>query len=323
MKWFFSFILALLIVSEAFAGEDLYMAMVGGDNHANPFYIAPEHLNFLHDEELSGIPVRDAADPALECNLSATLPVPEPRACETFRSQYPIIQPEICDLSGQGSGPEGNEPPFTTAGNPNAKVDAGYPGWFEWFVRLPKKPAGQVALVFQCGVVKPNSFALYSFGAVKLCSAETGEWIGPNCAHEFIDPGIQPVKIGGLPQITAMAFPGLYNEFIPFNLTALKNPSSHTLTFDDPGIMAMVNGSASQVLDGSVSSKILLKSCMDKSVIVKLPVTGQVNALGQPEWDLAEGDLIYVKMQIPRRTTVDVYCHAESLKVMGVAEPPF
>lgn len=320
MKWFFSFILALLIATEAFAGEDLYLAIVGGDDHANPFYVSPEHLNFLYNEELFGIPVRGAADPALECTLPASLPLPERMACETFRSQYPIIQPEICDLSGEGSGPEGKDPPFTTAGNVNAKVTAGFAGWFEWFIRLPKKPAGQIGLAFQCGVVKPNAFALYDFGAVRLCSAETGEWIGPNCTHEFIDPGIEPVKVTGLPQITVMAFPGLYNDFTPFNLTALKSASSHTLTFD--AAMVIMNDSASQVLDGSVSSRILLKSCMDETVIVKLPVTGQVNALGQTEWDLAQGDLIYVKMQIPRRTTVDIYCHAESLKVMGVAAPP-
>ncbi len=316
MKWFFSFSLALLIVTQAFAGEDLYLGIAGRDDYANPFYFSPEHLSFLADEESFGIPVRGAADPAWECTSPAALPLPEPMACETFRSQYPIIQPEICDLSGQGS-----KPPFITSGNPNAKVEAGYAGWFEWFVRLPKKPAGQITLLFQCGVVKPNAFALYHFGAVPLCSAETGEWIGPNCSREFIDAGIQPVKIAGLPQITAMAFPGPYTDFTPFNLTAFKTPSNHTRTFD--GAMGMMNSTAAQVLDGSTSSRILLKSCMDKSLLVKLPVTGQVNAIGQTEWDLVQGDLIFVKMQIPRRNTVDIYCHSESLKVMGVADPPF
>jgi hypothetical protein len=62
---------------------------------------------------------------------------------------------------------------------------------------------------------------------------------------------------------------------------------------------------------------------MDKTVITKLPVTGQINALGETENDLEAGDLIYVRMDVPRQNTVDIYCHAQSVRVAGIGESPF
>jgi len=61
---------------------------------------------------------------------------------------------------------------------------------------------------------------------------------------------------------------------------------------------------------------------MDTTIATKLPVTGQVNALGESETDLEKGDFIYVRMDVPRSNTVDVYCHAQSLRVMGIGEHP-
>jgi len=60
----------------------------------------------------------------------------------------------------------------------------------------------------------------------------------------------------------------------------------------------MRNSAALQVLNGSLNARVLLKSCMDKCVIAKIPVTGQVNALGDTEHDLEAGDLIKVRLDI-------------------------
>ena len=38
------------------------------------------------------------------------------------------------------------------------------------------------------------------------------------------------------------------------------------------------------------------------------------------EADLEYGDLIYVRLDIPRSNTVDIYCHEQSLRVMGIGE---
>ena len=59
---------------------------------------------------------------------------------------------------------------------------------------------------------------------------------------------------------------------------------------------------------------------MDKTVVAKLPVTGQINAAGETETNLVTGDIIYVRMDVPRQNTVDIYCHAQSTRIQGVGE---
>jgi len=311
MKWLIGCMVALVMVSAAFAGEDPYIAVVGNDISANPFYFSPKYLQFIYDQTIFGVPTTG----------------------EQFRSQMPVIQPEICDTNGTGSGPFGVLPPFTFQGRANSRVTAGNAGWYEWYIRLPKKPVGEINLVIQCGIIKPNTFADLAFAAVEFCAAETGERIGNGfCSHEFVDPGVQPIVPTALPRITAIAFPGPYNAFTPFYLTAYKNPGNYTLSFaTETG--AILNNASAQLLTGTVDSSILLKACMDKTVVAKLPVQGQVNA-GAPtppiataitnvESDLVEGDLIYVRVNVPRANTVDVYCHDQSVRLMGIGETPF
>jgi hypothetical protein len=98
---------------------------------------------------------------------------------------------------------------------------------------------------------------------------------------------------------------------VPFNLTAFKNPGGYTLTIDSK-TLCMANNGSMQILDGGPNARILLKACMDKTVVTKLPVTGECNALLQRETDLEAGDLIYIRLDVPRGNTVDIYCHAQS-----------
>jgi hypothetical protein len=206
-------------------------------------------------------------------------------------------------------------------------------GYFEWFVRLPKKAGGEINLVFQCGVLKPNSFAFEEFNSINLCAAETGERIGTGfCTRDQVDANVNPIINSSLPRILAYADPGPYSlGFTPFVLTAYKNPGNYNLTLAAPSAPAtlrddetfMSNSSSLQILDGSVNSRIMLKACMDKTIIVKIPVTGQINAAGQVESDLEAGDLITVQMLVPSNNTVDIYCNAQSLRLAGVGESPF
>jgi hypothetical protein len=83
------------------------------------------------------------------------------------------------------------------------------------------------------------------------------------------------------------------------------------------------NTGSLQILDGSTDTRVLLKSCLSKTIAVKIPVTGQINALGQTESDLEAGDLIFVRMTIPRQGTTDIYCNQQSLSIMGIGEAPF
>jgi hypothetical protein len=300
MKWLIGCLLALVMVAPALAGEDPYIAVVGNDINANPFYLSPKYVQWLHDQTIAAIPTTG----------------------EVFNANSAVIQPEICDTLGIAAGPQ-NTPPFTFRGNFNGRVSAGNAGWYEWYVRLPKKPSGELNLCIQCGVVKPNAFTFLGFDSVLDCAAETGERVtgGGLCAREEVDPGENPLITAALPRIIARAYPGPYAPFgfTPFNLTAFRNPG----TYEPIENGVLVNGEAGQVLDGQDGSRILLKSCLDKCIVAKLPVTGQVNALGQLEADLEAGDIIHVRMNIPRPNTVDIYCHVQSFKVMGIGEPAF
>jgi len=319
-KWLVSLLLVLCFVTPAMAGEDLYIAVVGNDINAKTFYLSPKYQQFLYDQTVLAVPTSG----------------------ETWFAQYPIIQPEVCDLTGTGTTDPNHPgevfPPFTTRGNTNSLITANDSGWYQWFIRLPKKPSGEFNIVFQCGVLKPNGFAFEGFNAVDLCAAHTGELTGPQCTRNAIVPGLDPILPGALPTVEAVALPGPYNAFTPFYLTAYKTPGTYTINFSSSG--AIGNDAVTQLLDGSANARILLKSCMDESVVVKFPVPGQTNAgtpkllppgpegtpigvLTNVESALVEGDLIFIQLTFPYINTTDVYCHVQSARLMGVGEDPF
>jgi len=327
------------MAAPAMAGEDPYIAIVGTDcvfktvnatgqacnyqgnenllGFAKPWYFSPKYRQFMYNENdpnSFAIPVSFGTFPAKTqyTRLGSA-------GTEQYRSQTANNQMEVCYVEGA------NEELTFSATNQNSKTPANNAGFYEWFINLPKKPSGEINIVIQCGILKPNALAFFPEGrigdsAIELCAAETGERIGAGmCVRDEVDPGVSPVNQLALPKITAIAYPGAYNVlFTPFHLTAFKNPGSYALAFD--GSTAMQNDGASQVLDESTSARVLLKACMDKSVVTKLPVTGQVNAIGETENDLEAGDMIYVRMDVPRQNTVDIYCHSQSVRIQGVGE---
>ena len=322
MKWLVALILALAMITPAFAGEDPYISIVGRDDLNNPFYFSPKYEQFMFNENAFpfNIPVTFGSVPGVNQYTRVG-----GSGQEQFRSQTLNNQPEICDTKGTVvRDTSGKIVSFDDRGLDSAVTRAGNSGFYEWYVRLPKKPSGEINLAIQCGILKPNAFASYFYDAIELCAAETGERIGNGvCVRKEVNPGTNPLVIGALPQITAIVYPGPFNiGFTPFHLTAFRNPGTYN-PFNAAG--ELVNNQAGQVLNGTAdtATRILLKSCMDKTVVTKLPVTGQVNALGEVETDLEMGDLIYVRIDVPRANTVDVYCHAQSLRVMGIGETPF
>jgi hypothetical protein len=309
MKWLIGFLLALFMVSAAFAGEDPYIAIVGNDIEFNQFYFSEKHWQFLYDQDSDPWP--PVCDPFSNFPLTDQYTRVGATGCEMFRSKGPTNQPEICDTLGG-------------RGEYNAVVIKQAAGFFEWFIRLPKMPTGEINICIQCGVLKPNTLN----EGVMLCAAETGERIGTGfCTRDYSGPGVSPIKQTALPKITAWAYPGPYSlDFTPFRLTAYKNPSSYALAFADARTKQLKDSVALQLLDGSNGARVLLKSCMDKCILVKIPVDGQINALGETEADLTAGDLIYVRMDVPGGAggnTVDIYCHSQSAKIMGIGESPF
>ena len=313
---FLFLLLSVAMVTPALAGENPYIAIVGSDLSPNGFYISPKYLQFLKDEG--------------SFLTAEAMCFPTAEDCERFSTRSAVNQPEICDLDGYSVGV--HYPTFVDRGERNAVTRGGSAGYYEWYIRLPQKPSGELNLVLQCGVLKPNAFSFMYYGAVELCAAETGERVGAGfCTRQEVDPGTNPLVASALPKVTAKAFPGKYNyDFEPFNLTAFRNPGNYNpfsagagpFVMIEPGPAgSMVNGTAAQILNGTdAGTRIVLKSCMDNTITTKLPVTGQINAAGDVEWDLEYGDLIYVRLDIPRANTVDIYCHKQSLKVMGIGE---
>jgi len=330
MKWLLVLLAVLFMVAPAMAGEDPYIAIVGTDcvigttngvqttrpcpagviSNANPWYFSLKYQQFMYNEN-------DPNDFAIPVSFGTTFPAKNQftrvgsAGTEMYRSQTANNQKEVCVAV---------DSPVT---NPNSKTPASNAGFYEWYINLPKKPSGEINIVIQCGVLKPNALAFFpgtNPPAIELCAAETGERIGAGqCVRQEVDAGVSPVNQLALPKITAIAYPGAYNvPFTPFKLTAFKNPSTYVLGFDASG--AMTDGSTSQVLDGSSSARVLLKACMDKTVVTKLPVTGQINSAGETETDLEAGDTIYVRMDVPRQNTVDIYCHSQSARIAGVGE---
>ena len=317
MKWLIGCLLALVLVSAAFAGEDPYIGIVGNDKDFNSFYFSQKHQQFLFDQDIFSVPVCFGSFPP----VTPQTRVGDGPGCEQFRSNKPINQPEICDTQGVVN--DFFKGDFDFFGEPNSVITKQNAGYFEWFVRLPKKPSGQINICIQCGVLKPNTFTPFTgFLAVEECAAETGERIGTGfCTQDQQEAGTNPILNSALPRLTAIAYPGPYSlGFTPFKLTAFKNPSSYNLSTEAG---ALTNSNSLQILDGSTNARILLKSCMDKCVVAKIPVTDQVNAAGETESDLEAGDLIYVKLYVPINNTVDIYCHSQSLRIAGIGEAPF
>jgi hypothetical protein len=331
-------------------GESPYIGIVGNDcvNNtgsdpvviqscvANPFYFSPKHRQFLFDQEALDVPVCFGSNPPVVSQTRVPKP-PAGTGCEQFRSNKPINQAEICDTGGTVKNIFKGD--FEFAGEPNAVITKGSAGYFEWWIRLPKKPNGEINICIQCGVLKPNTFLPLDFEAIKQCAAETGERIGRGfCTRNQVDEDVNPIVNSALPKITVWAYPGPFaNEnWAPFRLTAYKNPGTYNLTTSEDATEGattdpeadgavkegpMRNSVALQVLDGSTNARVLLKSCMDKCIIAKIPVSDQVNARGDTEQDLEAGDLIKVRLDVPYNNTVDIYCHSQSTKIMGIGVP--
>jgi hypothetical protein len=195
-----------------------------------------------------------------------------------------------------------------------ALTSAGNAGEYTWVIALPKKPEGELNLEMQCGVLKPNSWTFFGYNAINVCAAVTGEPVGPNCTRITGAPLI-PLA---LPRLEVWAHPGCNSpQWDAFRLTAYKNPGTYAISRSGG---QLVNNAALQVLDGGKLSRIALKGCLEKTVIVKWPKEGEVNAKGDTEHALQAGDLIKVKMIVPPGT-VDLYCGKYSVTIGGIGEP--
>jgi hypothetical protein len=311
MKTFVTLIailLAMVFVVPAFAGEEPYKAVVWDDydlGQDEPFYISAKEAQFLH----SG-----TAYP-----------------CETFQHSSLIAKPEVCCTQytkDQNECPcvdPSSTDPEDCAFTENYMVGFNNPGWYKWAIQLPKKPEGELNIEIECGIVKPNQFEIWkldpAFEAIDICAAETGE-VTSGCIRTK-----NYLKPEALPTLAVMAYHGCQGDgFDPFYLTAYRTPAAYGVSHTNTGYMQVLNGDVDTDpvavgIQGDPKTRIALKPCMEKSIMIKYPVAGWMNAAGQQETDLQAGDIILVTLQIPKANTVDIYCNKYSVKIGGIGEP--
>jgi hypothetical protein len=297
----------LLISANAFAGQEPYVAVVGDDTTIDTFYISKKLYQFTH-------PNTDSA------YTDSTF------LLEDFRASQPINKQEVCVSDHNPPPPEW----ITT--NYNALVSHNNQGWYEWTIVLPKKLEGNINIVVQCGVLKPEAYPFLGQEAIDLCAGETGERIGQGfCTRAPDHPAQNPVLINLLPRITVRATPGPYAT--PGFDTGPAGPDNNSNGYpfdvgDDwytlvgyrvPGPFTGSGGLS--VLNGGTYSRMLLKACQSEVVLAKIPVTGYRAGANRPEWVLEAGDRINVRLDIPAFHTMDVYCHAHSVRVQGNGRP--
>ncbi len=314
-------VITMILIAPAFAGEEPYKAAVYEDSEIPPFYISPKLAQFTHPETFYYghcyyyfCNPTGPVDPEVCVPLDGNCFICSSKCQERFSSKIAPISPEVCCEKDTSECPDIG----------NSRITKGNSGWYEWVIGLPKKPEGELNIEIECGVLKPNAWEILGHDAINLCAAETGEIIDPGLCRRLPDSYL---KVSALPKITAIAYPGSQNDFIPFHLTSYKNPGTYAVSKQNnpspPPVKILTNSISLQVLDGSLETRIALKACMNKTIIVKWPKTGVMNALGETEANLEAGDLIKVRMDIPLANTVDIYCSAYSVKIGGIGAPPW
>jgi len=347
MKSYMTFIVlvvVMILAAPAFAGEEPYKAAVYEDNEIPSFYISPKLAQFTHPETFYYghcyyyfCNPTGPVDPEVCVPLDGNCFICSSKCQERFSSKTAPISPEVCcdqetadsyHCSKTGGSCNPTDPNCQGKDNScisdcpdigNSRITAGHSGWYEWVIGLPEIPVGELSIEIECGVLKPDALAIYGQDAINVCAAETGEIISLGLCERMAGSYLNAAS---LPKITAIAYPGSQNnDFKPFHLTAYRAPSTHNVLYGAAG--RLLNAQGLQVLNGKAETRIALKACMEKTIMIMLPEPGRVNALGETERHLEAGDLIKVRMDVPLANTVDIYCSTYSVKIGGIGEPPW
>ncbi|MCP4625548.1 MAG: hypothetical protein GY850_18840 [bacterium] len=171
-----------------------------------------------------------------------------------------------------------------------ALTDVWNEGTYDWWITLQMKPESDLDLnIYDC-VLKHNETDLFRY------ADQTGRYRQP-WGELVFNPLYNPL-------VYAEAIPGIYATSgfeAPFTLDA------RTL----PGLINVA-------LDGvSYTSK----AHWPEGIVAVMPKTGTTNASGQLEYNLKQGDLIHITIEIPSDTnTVDVWYGEDSvlIKYIGI-----
>jgi hypothetical protein len=172
----------------------------------------------------------------------------------------------------------------------SAMTDAWNEAVYEWLIVLQMKPESDINVnIYDC-VLKHNTFDIWS-GA-----EQTGRYRAP-WGQLFFVPTANPI-------MTVQAYPGPY---------ATPGFPSAGITLDARVLPGLDLVAMDQQLYTS-------KALWSEGLVMALPQTGNTNASGQAEYNLKQGDKIYVKVEIPGNNTVDLFYGQDNviLKYIGI-----
>jgi len=175
-------------------------------------------------------------------------------------------------------------------GLPVALTDVWNQGTYEWDIVLQMKPESDINLNIMDCVLKHNEMNLWRF------ADQTGRY--------RLDWGELVFNPAWNPLVSASVSPGPFatSSFVtPFILDARTLPGLVLVALDEVSYTS--------------------KAHFPEGIVIAMPKTGEVNESGQDEWNLKQGDLIHVTVEIPDMTnTVDVRYGPNSvlLKYIGI-----
>lgn len=175
-------------------------------------------------------------------------------------------------------------------GYTSALIDPWNEAIYTWQIVLQKKPESDIDLNIRDCVTKHNTFNIWTE------AEQTGRYRAP-WGQLFFVPTANP-------SVTVAASPG------PFATPGFVGPflmDARTM----PGILTLV--ALNDVLYTS-------KALWEESLVMALPATGGTNQIGQPQYNLHQGDVITVIVRIPPNNTVDLRYGADNvtLKYIGI-----
>jgi hypothetical protein len=183
-----------------------------------------------------------------------------------------------------------------------ALTDVWNEGTYEWWIVLQMKPESDINLnIYDC-VLKHNETDLYRF------ADQTGRYRMPWGDLMF--------NAAWSPLVSASAVPG------PFATTAFAQfyaASGDEMILDARTLPGLV----SIPLDGASYTS---KAHWSEGIVLAAPKSGVTNGSGQMEYNLKQGDMIHVTVEIPPDTnTVDVWYGPDSvtLKYIGIINTEF
>ena len=181
-------------------------------------------------------------------------------------------------------------------GIPAALTDVWNQGTYEWWIVLQMKPEADINLnIYDC-VLKHNETDLFEF------ADQTGRYRMP-WGELMFNPAWNPL-------VSAKAIPGpyatsgfsdSYSAFNPMILDARTLPGLVTVPLDEVSYTS--------------------KAHWPEGIVIAAPKTGNTNGSGQMEYNLKQGDIIHITIEIPSDTnTVDVWYGPDSviLKYIGI-----